>query len=301
MLKAKQPPRIMTPNAPRAAYALANRHHPKFKRAYRISIEDMKSPEVVSRLAVAIRNKSLIQVDAVIPAYNPRDPEAAARWADVVQTFEERYQQVLEESGKAEMARLRIPMSFNLQNPYSLPWIDRQAGRLIRDISEQTRLNIVGLIRSSFVDGLPPQQLARLIRAEIGLLPKEANAVERRFQNSLTQGVPAARAQDMVDRYSTKLLNDRAERIARTETITAEAQGQLDSWRVARDEGLIVSGTRRQWISGSADEGVCPICVSLHEVTVGMDEPWQTSRGPVMAPAAHPGCRCTVILLPPEE
>lgn len=300
--KAKTPRRSVVNPSAEPTYTLAESHGRRFASTYRATIEDLRTPDAVRRMAQAVRNKSLVALDLAIPVYDPSNPDAAARWAKAAEDFEERYKALLQASGKKEMAKLNIPLSFNLRNEYSLPWIQSQAGGLIKDISMQTRQNIVKLINASFVDGIPPQTLARLIRSEIGLLPREAAAVDRRYLASIEQKIPAKQAIATSDRYAAKLLNDRAERIARTETIAAEAQGQLASWRVAQDEGFIVAGTRRRWISGTEEGGVCLECVLL-----GQDEPipmgaaWRTSRGPIMGPPAHPNCRCTAALVPPED
>jgi hypothetical protein len=283
----RRPP--LKPSSP-PPYTLADSFAGRFKNTYRAAISSLRTAQNIRDIARAVRNKSIIGIDAVLPIYDPRLPESAARWANAAETFEARYRALILASGKKELARLGVEASFTLQNPYTPAWIQSQAGGLIREISQQTRQNIVQLTNSSFVDGLPPQQLAGLIRNEIGLLTREAAAVERRYESALSQGIPPAQAAAARDTYAAKLLDDRAERIARTETIAAEAQGQLASWRVARDQGFIVAGTRRTWISGPEELGVCPICSALDEVSVAINEPWQSAKGPIMAPPLHPNC-----------
>jgi hypothetical protein len=259
-----------------------------------------------------VRNKSIIGVDATLPVFDPRNPESSARWHDVSQQFDERYKALLAASGKEEFARIGLKSAFNLRNPWSLTWIEEHTGALIKDISAQTRQNIVGLVNSTFAGGLNPQQLKTLIRGEIGLLPKEAQAVERRYQMSLSQGIKPEIARQSTERYAARLLDDRAERIARTETIAAQAEGQLDAWRSARDDGLIVEGTKRRWVaspydnaipSGSTRAGVsCKLCDDVAGGgDVGLDDEFLTGIGRRMAPPLHPGCTCTVVLIPPTK
>jgi len=297
----KARPRIRTPAGPRAAYALAARHHPRFKRAYRVALDEVRTPELLSKLGAAVRNKSVLAVDYLIPPFDPTNPELAARWAQAYEQLEARYRSLLYESGKQELGRLRIDMSFRLQNPYSLAWIEQRAGNLIQAISEQARHNIRNLIYRSFADGVPPNVVKQMIKGHIGLLPKEAAAVERRLASALAEKVPQARAAALAERYAEKLLDSRAERIARTETIAAEAQGQLDSWRTARDSGYIVDGTRREWVASSEANGACPDCAAMDGAMTALDAPFQTRFGEVLAPPLHVNCRCTVVLVSPGD
>jgi hypothetical protein len=291
-------PRIISPAASQAAYSIAREHYPKFKEAYRITAEELKNPKIVSRLARAIESKSIAQIDAVIPVYRIGDPKAAEVWQSAADTFEERYRQLVDESGKSEFARLKIPIEFTLNNPYSIDYARRKAAGLIQNISSQTRQVIRRMIRDSFVEGLSADKLQRLIRSQLALPAPHAMAAQRRYAASLEDKVSPQRAGQMLDRYTAKLINARAETIARTEIISAEAQGQLDAWRVARREGLLVPGTRRKWIGEGP--GVCEICEELHDsAPVDIDEPWDYEG--IMAPPAHPRCRCVQVLLPPED
>lgn len=310
ILKAR--PRLTTDAARRAAYALASRHHPRFKKTYKIAIDQLRDARTVELLARAVRNKSILSVDAILPPFDPRNPEASARWHEVSQQFDERYKALLAASGKEEFARIGIKSAFNLRNPWSLTWIEEHTGALIKDISSQTRQSLVALVTSAFAGELDPQRLKVLIRGQIGLLPKEAQAVERRYQMSLEQGVKPQVAKLATERYAARLLDDRAERIARTETIAAEAEGQLDAWRSARDDGLIVEGAKRRWIaspydnaipSGSTRAGVsCKLCDDVASGgDVDLDEEFTTGIGRRMAPPLHPGCTCTVVLIPPTK
>lgn len=294
-------PRLTTPAAARAAYSLAARHHDRFKKAYRVMLEDVGTPELVRKVAAAVRNKSIVAVDALIPPYNPADPDSAARWSHASEQMQERYRALVAESGKSELASLKINASFTLQNPYSLPWIEKKAGNLIKAVSEQTRQNIRQLVYTSFADGVPPNVLKEMIKGHIGLLPKEAQAVQRRLASAIAEDVPKAQAASIAQRYAERLLDNRAERIARTETIAAEAQGQLDSWRTARNDGYIVDGTRREWVSSSERNGACPDCASMDGVKVPLDSLFYTPRGAIMAPPMHVQCRCTAALVPPGE
>lgn len=298
--KAKKPGLRVRPEV-RAAYAIADKHHPRFKRAYRTALEDIKTPELLTKLAEAVRNKSVFTIDALIPPFNPADPDAAARWAEAYDTLSQSYASLMRESGKKALAELKINMSLRLQNPYSDAYIQERAGALIADISSQARKNVRELISQSFVDGVTPQATKARIADVIGLTPREAQAVQRRLAQAVKEGVPNTRALDMTRTYSSKLLAARAERITRTETIAGEAQGTLASWRLAQDSGYIAAGTKREWVSGGSENGVCPWCSALDGVQVGFEEMFKTHYGPTLSPPLHARCRCTTVLVGPGE
>lgn len=90
-------------------------------------------------------------------------------------------------------------------------------------------------------------------------------------------------ARDMVDSID-GLSRGRANTIARTETIRAHSEGQLDSFQAL---GVTELGVQAEW-STAGDDSVCPLCEPLEGVTFTVDE----ARG--MIPR-HPNCRCTWI------
>jgi SPP1 gp7 family putative phage head morphogenesis protein len=76
----------------------------------------------------------------------------------------------------------------------------------------------------------------------------------------------------------------RARTIARTETIRAHAEGQLDTLEALGVEDL---GVMVEW-STAGDDRVCPLCLPLDGIVIKMKE----ARG--MLPR-HPNCRCAWI------
>lgn len=287
--------------APPPGARLADAHIGSFRRAYQAGLDAMASPEQVAALGRAIRDKDLAFIESRLPVYNPRDPESAAAWAHMADRFEGAYQDLLLESGHAEVARLDIPLNFTLDNPYSQAWIDQKAGKLIRDISSQARQNISGLMRASFKDGLTVDQLTPLIQAQISLTPQEASAAQRRYAATLKAGVDPDRAMGMMQTYTDRLTRNRAERIARTETIAGEAAGQRAAWKDAEDQELIGGGAEREWVGSTQENGACRLCAGLDGKRTTLDAPWTVRIGGrvfvIMMPPAHCNCRCTQILV----
>lgn len=89
-----------------------------------------------------------------------------------------------------------------------------------------------------------------------------------------------ARVNDVFDEYD----KVRAERIARTETIRAQEQANIETYREAGFE-------RKVWI---ANQGCCDICQALDDTDVPIDEEFIDINGNGHdAPPAHPNCRCS--------
>ncbi len=97
----------------------------------------------------------------------------------------------------------------------------------------------------------------------------------------------AKQANDMADAYARKKLRERAETIARTETINASAEGQRKLWEQARDNNKL-AGFERIWIVTS-DDRLCPKCAAMKNkrAPIGGTYP-NGSSGPTL----HPRCRC---------
>jgi SPP1 gp7 family putative phage head morphogenesis protein len=94
---------------------------------------------------------------------------------------------------------------------------------------------------------------------------------------------PAEIASEMVDRIGS-LTESRALAIARTETIAAHAEGQLDAFE---ELGVDQLGVMAEWVT-AGDDRVCPECSDMEGKLFSVDE----ARGLI---PLHPNCRCTWI------
>lgn len=297
------------------AYLLADAHRRWFKQAYKQGLDAMVGPQDIRAIATALRTGDIVSVQKRFPPYNHDDPNSSAAWAAMADKFEAAYKRLFAASAVQQLrklgarvrlvkaTRLDFDMAFDINNPFAVAWIDKKTAKLLTDLSQQSRDNIQALIRQSFTTGMTIDQLTPLIKAQISLTTGEAAAVDRRYQAAMKQGVAADKAVDIAEQYTDKLMDSRAERIARTETIAAEAGGQDDAWREARANGYLSEDTQRVWI---ASEGACPLCQSIDGKTVGMDEPWIATSPSgrlvsVNLPPLHGNCRCSVGLADPSQ
>ena len=93
----------------------------------------------------------------------------------------------------------------------------------------------------------------------------------------------------------------RAELIAQTETTNAYARGEMLTAKELEDTGML--RYEKEWqtvaVFGTGPGTVCHICEPLHGVRVdGSDGVFDTLAGPLQGPAAHPGCRCWINIIP---
>ena len=86
---------------------------------------------------------------------------------------------------------------------------------------------------------------------------------------------------------------ERAEMIARTEIITANAQGSLSGFKAAQSIGVKV---KKEWLP---DAEACPICLENSDAgPIDLDEEFPSGDD---APTAHPNCECVLIPVTGDE
>jgi hypothetical protein len=174
----------------------------------------------------------------------------------------------------------------------------RQAGRLIRGVSDETIAAVRSVIRRSIAEGIPPYDAARMIRSVVGLTERQAQAAMSYRAELVNSGLTLAKVDKLVERYAEKKIAERAETIARTEILDALNDGALEGWAQAKAEGLLGDGATKEAIV--YDDGTCTqdICPPLEGVAIPLDQEFQTVAGPFMAPPFHPRCRCTLAVNP---
>ncbi|MGA2263473.1 MAG: phage minor head protein, partial [Acidobacteriota bacterium] len=104
--------------------------------------------------------------------------------------------------------------------------------------------------------------------------------------------------QELLAKYTARLIKERAIGIARTLTIEASNAGQNELWRQAEDDGLIDSRLwQKVWIAAH-DERTCPLCGALHGQRRELNGTYPDGAG---TPPRHPNCRCSEGLIKRSE
>ena len=192
------------------------------------------------------------------------------------------------------------------------------AATLVLGISEESRLALRQVTAEAMSGAYTPRQAATLIRQTVGLTGQQAQAVVN-YRNALAavgegripegvlddftladpryRYVTPDRVDDLVSRYADRALRQRAETIARTETITAAHRGQRALWDQAAGEGYFDPATaKRVWVT-TEDDRSCAECMSLDGAEIDYHGTFSSGRHTAEHPALHPRCRCTTSLL----
>ena len=180
-------------------------------------------------------------------------------------------------------------MAFDVTNPEAVAWARTQSSKLITEITAEARAAIRETVAMGFENGIPPRDLAKLIKANIGLTERNAKAVMRQHLADLADGMKSKAATARAEAYANRLLRSRARTIARTEMMKAANEGQSQLWGQAREAGLLSGKEKKVWITADP----CPICAPLEGETVGVNESFSIGTDP----PAHPNCRCTIGLV----
>ena len=155
---------------------------------------------------------------------------------------------VMEQSGKDAIAETGVDATFDLQNPRAMDFLNEHA-------LENT---------NSYSDTM-----------------KEDIALE--VQQGVEQGQSVDGIASTIGNFFDDQSDYRAERLARTETIDAYAQGNLEGYR---QSGVV---TGKEWLP---DESACPICQENQEDgVISLDDSFSSGDD---APPAHPNCECAL-------
>ena len=191
---------------------------------------------------------------------------------------------------------------FDLPDPVARDWVFRTVNEqgwlrfgvdTSRSASQFTdwQSSAERIIRQAFMEGGHPYDTARLLRDGLSLNPQQLESMGRYYAGLRDAGVSGDALWRAVDRRAQQMIRQRAETIARTETLRAARQGQMETWKAAADEGIIErERTFREWVASS---DACDICQELHGETVPFDQPFSNGS---MEADAHVCCRCSAVL-----
>ena len=178
-----------------------------------------------------------------------------------------------------------LTISFDRTSPEALAWSKANAGNLVTSCNNRDAIRKI--IVGGFADQKPPRVIAKDIRMVIGLSdPQYAK------WSKMTDFKEKAK-------YAVKANRQRALLIARTETMRASNEGQMEAWRQGVKTGLLKGSENRVWIT-TYDDRTCPTCAPMDGVIIVLRGSFQlptvgkSAGGVVRMPPAHPACRCAM-------
>ena len=215
------------------------------------------------------------------------------------------------------------PYSFDPTRVSALSSAGGYRAAFITDIVDSQRETISQVINRGLIEGRSKNQVARDIRASIGLTAKQEQWIEnyrrqlslmdasaldralrdrrsdRLYQRLLDSGNALSQEQidSMVERYRQRMIKWRAQTIARTESLRAMRMGEWDALMEAHEAGALSPLLRRFWLV-TADERLRryhqPI-PSMNAEGRAIDEPFQTPLGLLMYPLDPNGTAANVV------
>jgi len=197
----------------------------------------------------------------------------------------------------ASLALIPSRGQFTLVNPRAVRAARTDSARLVVEITASTRRGLQAVVQRAFTDGIPPKQLAKLIRPMVGLTERQAQAVLNRRARRVAAEWDAARIEKDVTTYAERVRTRRAVTIARTETVKASVDGQVDAWREAQRQGLLPPRALQKWLV-TPDDRLCPECSQMTgpRARAPIGGVFLTPLGARTGPPMHPNCRCSVVI-----
>lgn len=293
----------------RDAYEIAAKYEKLFANAYKnLSRAPLSNKARMEEFRDAVARQEVGGAIRVLPFLSPDLSQVPDEWMSFSGRVRSAYGIVMTESGNDAYIELGLPVRSEVikqgrgiielpPNPLSIRWIMTRSLELAKFLSSSQQKAIREILLDGYKNGDRVEVIMARIKREIGLLPREIKAIrtfERKMEESGASDSSIARA---AEKKASKMLSLRAERIARTETVTAQSRGRQDAWQEARDQGLIPDYIKRQWIAASTSPRTCVICTNLNAKETELTKPFDSPDiGPIMGPPAHPQCRCTVVL-----
>lgn len=160
---------------------------------------------------------------------------------------------------------------------------------MITNVSRETKAAIRKMIVESLKIGIPPYEVARRVRAMIGMTTRQMTAATAYRTSLVDSGLAQGRVDKLMARYVAKKISERAQNIARFEIMSSLNRGVGESWVQARREKYI---TRKQVaeIIVTEDSRTCSVCEPLDGKHVEIDDFDEM-------PSFHARCRCTIGLV----
>lgn len=199
------------------------------------------------------------------------------------------------------MSLVEAVLHFDLIEPRAVNYAALRAGTLIRDVQQQVRDTVNGLVVDALQGDYTAATLADQIERVVPLTSRQAKTVEnvyaKTFDRLIAQGKPAASAEALArkaaDKSAAQALARRAEGIARTELMSASNAGRFSGFSAGVSTGLDSAESRKEWITGG---NPCDDCDPLDGEIVLWDDSFSIG---MLTPPVHPNCRCVVAFLPP--
>lgn len=228
------------------------------------------------------------------------------------------------------IAGIKAVVRFDETNPRAVSYAQRYSYDLITRATDEIRNATRDSVLAGIAEGRNPRTMIRDLKQVIGLDARRAKALSN-YRRMLQEGnptasrrdipardasliettfeagnrLPAARINELVEAYRDRLLRQRAETIARTESMRAVSNGNREAWKqVVEGSGIAADRFVRFW-EPTRDDRTRDSHVEIPDLNpdgVGMDEPFLLPSGgtilyphdPDAPPEETINCRCSI-------
>jgi len=255
--------------------------------------------------------KSAVDVESLAHAIEVRsvklgmDASEISLTATLARQLPMQVEQAMVAASDVELGELALEGGY-LFNPAALhvkAWLKEHTARRIKEIDKTTKAAILSVVRDAIRTGRHPYdaevpirsalEMAETVKGDfVGLTSRQSAALRRRGATWTAQGIPKTQVDKRMARAATKMLKQRAESIARTETMTALNRGRYETRLQLIADGILPKNQTHTWRTAT-DERVCPQCGPLNSESVVVGKQF---TGGVVAPPIHIQCRCVVTL-----
>ena len=183
-------------------------------------------------------------------------------------------------------------VTFNVNHPRVIQYINDRTGFLISAITESNRIAVRNIIQDAYIRGYHPDVATRHIRNIVGLTQRQSQAVDNYVNRLIEDGVAQRVALNRGEEYADRLLNYRAETIARTETMDAVNHAHQETIIQGAEQNIIPEDKTVKIFLTTPDDRRCDYCSAVDGQERGLREEFRTPLGNFQTSPIHPNCRC---------
>lgn len=182
---------------------------------------------------------------------------------------------VVTEAGQRGAEIAGLAGSFDMKRPEAARWARERGATLVTNVTDGVRERIRTIVADGVDLGLSTDDVARMLRSEIGLTARQEALISRLRRSGA--------AQADVDREARQQLMTRAVTVAQTETAFAQDEGTLEGYEAAGvEEAEIVPLST-----------ACEVCEALRGERMSVED----AKGFL---PRHPNCLCTFVPVLPD-
>lgn len=273
----------------------ADRLAPRVQAEIEQALAQLQASVSTEKLAMAIARRDQFALHDLAGTLPLRLRPALATLSNVFASgFAASIQQVARQAARTKAGATTPGMSFAGVNAYAQEAALRSGARLVREVTNETRVAIRTVVSQAFAQGIPPREAAQLIRPLVGLTRRQALSAARVYGDAIADGASRSVARGLAREAAVRLRTRRSRLIARTEIIRASSEGQIAGWRFAQQMGNLGPRAKKIWIV-TPDDRLCPYCRAMDGETAFIGADFVGTFGEaVSGPPLHPACRCAI-------